>query len=129
VESPKSFPSAFVDSLRSLGEGILGSIQSRFELIAVELQEGKCRLVQNLILVAIALFAGSMAALFASLTLVCAFWESGRLQVLGALTLFYTISSVATAIWVRRRFLAEPRLFSASLLEIEKDRICIRTDS
>lgn len=122
-----SASSGFIGSLRALADGLLASAQERLELFGVELQEEKFRLIQIIVWISAAIFAGGMAITFASITLVYLFWESARLAVLGTLTLFYSGALVAVIVAFRRYLARQPRPFAASLQEIKNDRACIRT--
>ena len=119
----------YLSSLRSLGEGLLASVQDRLELFTVELQEEKFRLIQTFIWISAAVFAGMMAITFASLTLVYLFWDSARLAVLGGLTILYAGALVVIIIAFRRYLARQPKPFAATLHEIGEDRACIRTES
>ena len=121
--------SGFLGSLRTLGDGLLGTVQDRLELFAVELQEEKFRLIQIYVWISAAIFTGMMTVTFASLTLVYLFWESARLAVLGALTVAYAGILVAIVIAFRRYIARQPRPFLATRQEIGKDRACIRNGS
>jgi uncharacterized membrane protein YqjE len=116
-------------ALRSLGDGLMASLQDRVELFSVELQEEKFRLIQTFIWISAAVFAGLMALTFASLTLVYLFWDSARLAVLGGLTVLYTGALVAIIIALRRYLARQPAPFAATLQEIGEDRACIRSES
>ncbi len=116
----------FLSSLRSLGDGILASVQDRLELFTVELQEEKFRLIQTFIWISAAVFSGMLAITFASLTLVYLCWESARLAVLGGLAVFYAGIMVAIIIAFRRFLTRQPGPFSATRQEIGEDRACIR---
>jgi uncharacterized membrane protein YqjE len=129
MRSSRSESPGILDSLRSLGDGLLASLQDRLELVGVELQEEKFRLIQIFIWIVAGIFSAVMAIAFASLTLVYLFWESARLAVLGGLTLFYTAAFFAIVIAARRFLARQPRPFSASLQEIQRDRECIRNES
>ena len=119
----------FLHSLRSLGDGLLATVQDRLELFSVELQEEKFRLVQIFVWISAAIFTGMMALAFASLTLVYLFWASARLAVLGGLTVFYAGALVAIIIAFRRFIARQPRPFPATRQEIGEDRACIRNES
>jgi uncharacterized membrane protein YqjE len=129
MESDQSAPasSGFIGSLRALADGLLATAQERLELFGVELQEEKFRLIQTIVWISAAIFAGGMAITFASITLVYLFWESARLAVLGALTLFYSGALVVVIVAFRRYLARQPRPFAASLQEIQNDRACIHT--
>lgn len=118
-----------LNSLRSLSDNLLATLQDRLALLSVELQEEKFRLVQIFIWISAAIFTAMMAIAFASLTLVYAFWESARLAVLGGLTLLY-VSALIVIVVAFRRFLArQPKPFAATLSEIKGDRACIPTET
>lgn len=127
MESTTPVSAGFVKSLRALADGLLASAQDRLELFAVELHEEKFRLIQIIVWISAAIFAGGMALTFASITLVYLFWDSARLTVLGGLTLLYTSALVAVVVAFRRYLARQPRPFAASLQEIKQDRACIRT--
>lgn len=129
MDHPSSAPSGLLASFRTLGDGLIASVQDRLELLSVELQEEKFRLIRTFIWISAAVFTGMMAISFASLTLVYFFWDTARLAVLGGLTLFYTGVAVAIVIALRRFLARQPRPFAATLQEIEQDRACIRTGS
>lgn len=126
METATLRPPSVLSSLRSLGDGLLASVQDRLELISIELQEEKLRLIQTFIWICAAVFSGLMAIVFASLTLVYLFWESARLAVLGGLTLFYASALVVVVVAFRRYLARQPRPFAATLEEINEDRACIR---
>ena len=127
---PASPDSAGVlSAVRALADGLLAGAQDRLELLAVELQEEKFRLIQIFVWISAAIFAGVMAITFASITLVYLFWESARLAVLCGLTLIYAGALVAVVIAFRRYLARQPRPFAATLEEIKIDRSCIRAKS
>lgn len=127
MESPHSAASGIMGSLRTLGDGLIASVQDRLELLAVELQEEKFRLVQTFLWISAAVFTGMLAIVFASLTLVYLYWESARLAVLGGLTALYTVALVGIIIAFRRYLARQPTPFAVTLHEIKDDRACIRT--
>jgi uncharacterized membrane protein YqjE len=114
-------------SLRIFCDGILASGAQRLELLSVELQEEKLRLIQIFMWISAVVFAGMMAITFASLVLVYAFWESARLAVLGGLALFYAVTFIAVIISFRRYLARQPQPFAATISELGSDRACIRT--
>jgi uncharacterized membrane protein YqjE len=122
-------PEGYLSSLRTLGDGLLATVQDRLKLFTIELQEEKFRLVQTFIWISAAVFAGAMAVTFVSLVLVYVFWESARLPVLVGLALLYIASFLAIVSAFRRYLARQPEPFSATLHEIGKDRACIRTEN
>jgi uncharacterized membrane protein YqjE len=124
VSSPDSSP-GFLGSFRVLGDHLLASLQSRVELVSIELQEEKFRLIQTGLWIGTVLFAGAMALIFASITLVYLFWDSARLAVLTGLTVFYVTSAVVAIVAFRRYLARQPRPFAATIEELKEDRTCI----
>lgn len=120
-------PVGIVASFRALGDVMLGTATDRIELISVELQEEKLRLIQIFIWISAAIFTGVMAITFASLTLVYLFWASARLAVLGGLAVLYASALLVIVIAFRRYLARQPRPFDATLQELKEDRACIRT--
>jgi uncharacterized membrane protein YqjE len=115
-------PTGFLGALRDLSENILGSVRDRIELFSAELQQEKFRFIQLLIWAFAVVIAGLMALLFASFTLVCAFWNNGRLIVLSALTLVYAGAFVATLLYLRQLIARQPRPFDGTIDELAADR-------
>jgi len=116
-------------SLRRLGENLLSTVHDRIELVAVELQEEKLRLVQTFIWISTAVFTGMMALVFVSLTIVYLFWDQWRLGVLITLAVVYTLIFIAVVLAFRRHLAREPRPLDATLKELAEDRSCIPPES
>ena len=85
-------------------------------MIPLELHEKKIRLVQFFFSVGVAFFAGGMAVVFASCTIVCLFWKTARIAALSGLTFAYTTLLLCMVYKIRRQ-LGEPRTVSASIKE------------
>ncbi len=120
-----SSSTGLLGSLRQLGDNLLGTVQDRLELLSVEVQEEKLRLIQAFIWISVAVFAGMMTLVFLSLTVVYLFWEQARLAVLVGLTVFYAIAFLAVVCAFRRHLARQPRPLESTLREITEDRSCI----
>ena len=129
MEPAPSTSTGFLNSFRMLGDSLLATVQDRLELFSVELQEEKFRLILTFVWIIAAVFTAMLAIAFASLTMVYLFWESARPAVLGGLTVFYSAALVVIIIAFRRFIARQPRPFSATRQELEKDRACIRNES
>jgi uncharacterized membrane protein YqjE len=128
-ETPTTPTSGFLGSIRAFLDGLLGSLQGRVELIALELQEEKLRLIQAYVWVSAAMFLGALTLLFGSLAIVSLFAESARPLVLGLLTLAYAVAFTAVLLAFRRYLRRQPRPFAGTIEELKEDRACIRPDS
>ena len=127
-DTPPNSP-GFIHSFRVLGDGLLGMVQDRLELLSVELHEEKFRLIQIFIWISAAVFTAMMALTFASLTIVYLFWENARLAALFGLTVLYGAAATVIIVQFRRYLARQPRPFAATLSEIGEDRACIRTEN
>jgi len=115
-------------SLRRLGDNLLATVHDRIELVGLELQEEKLRLVQNFIWIAAAVFSAGMALVFISLTIVYLFGQQSRLAVLISLAAVYTLVFIAVVVAFRRHLAKESHPLEATLREISEDRSCIPPD-
>lgn len=97
-------------------------VSTRLELLANELQEERLRLTQMLFLALAALFCFGMGVMLFTVFIVVLFWDEHRLAVLGGLSGFFFASTVLMSMLLRGKARSRPRLFSASLGELAKDR-------
>lgn len=97
-------------------------LQTRIEIVSTELEEAGAGARQLAVYALAALFLLAMGLLLATLFVVVLFWETQRLAVLGGFALLYLGTGAATALLVRRRLRNQPRLFSTTLSELDKDR-------
>ncbi|HXV07143.1 MAG TPA: phage holin family protein [Burkholderiales bacterium] len=114
-----------VGSLRALAATLVAIAHTRLELVGVELREEFARLGAVLLWGYLALFCGSVAMVLLTLAL-AVLWAEHRLIVLGvaaALFLVLALLAARAAVAVARR---KPRLFEASLTELEHDNRQLR---
>ena len=107
----------FVRRLLTIGE-------NRLELLAVEVQEGREKLLRSLIIALCIAVFGLLAGMTFSAAVVVIFWAISPLGVLLVLTALYAI---AAALLYQRfnRILAEWETMSATLDQLRKDRACL----
>ena len=113
-------------SLRRLMDTGLGLAQNRLELLSVELQEEKHRLVELLALIFTTVALGLMALIVISFTIVVLFWENGRLPVLIVLSVLYIAATVWASFRLRAFMRNGDRPLRSSLEELTKDRECLQ---
>jgi|ERR1043165_946341 uncharacterized membrane protein YqjE len=118
-----------LSSVRLLADNLLATVHDRVELIALELQEEKFRLIQTFIWISAAIFSAMMALTFASITVVYFFWENARIAALGGLALFYLAVLGALIVGFRRYIKRQPKPFAGTLQELKADRTCIRMEN
>lgn len=111
-----------LDSARRLLGTLTAIVSTRLELLANEIHEERLRLTQMLFFALAALFCFGMGLLLITVFIVVLFWNDHRLAVLGGLSLVFFSAGVSLAISLRSKAQAKPKLFSASLGELAKDR-------
>lgn len=97
-------------------------LHTRVEILSTELEEEGVRVRELLLYELVSLFFFGLGLLLVTLFVVLAFWDTHRLSVLAAFAVFYLAIGVGTALVVRHKLKTRPRLFSATLSEIGKDR-------
>jgi uncharacterized membrane protein YqjE len=114
--------SGLLASLRGLAGDAVGLLHTRLELLIAEIEEERAWIVRLLILSVIASFFLAIGVLTLTIFIILLAWESHGLLVAGALTAIYLGIGVAFALSVRKLTLSRPKLFSASLAELRKDK-------
>jgi uncharacterized membrane protein YqjE len=111
-------------SLQRLGRTALGIAQNRVELLVVELEEERWRVVDALLLVAGAIVLALMTFIAGTFALVLFFPAEQRPVVLAVVAGLYLLATVAVLLKLRDR-LKNWRSFSATLAELKKDKACL----
>ena len=111
-----------LDSLRKVAATLLATLQTRLEIVATEIEEEKARLARIAALAALAGFCLALAVNLAVLFLVVAFWDTDRLLAIGVLAGVFAAAAVALGVAARVAVARRPRLLSATLAELRKDR-------
>jgi uncharacterized membrane protein YqjE len=114
-----------LESLMNFASTLVAIVQIRLELLSTDLEDTHARVVSLLLLGLAAFFFIGVGVLLVTLLLVVAFWDSHRLLVLASLAGFYLVVGVAIAAIARHKARSRPRLFAASLAELNKDRQAI----
>ncbi len=118
-EKPPS--EAVFRSLKRFLNTILGLVQSRLELFAIEFQEEKWRLQQMFVWVVVGIFALILTAVVVTATVVYWVGEENRMTALLLFCLGYG-ALTAFAFLKARRLVADKPPFEQSLEELKKDR-------
>ncbi|SPE50864.1 conserved hypothetical protein [Verrucomicrobia bacterium] len=111
-----------LDPLRRLGDTGLAVLQNRVELFAVEVQEGKARLVKTLLQAALVVVLGNMAVVLASAAIVMIAPPGARVLVLLVLSALYLLVALAVFFMMRNQLRSEPPPLNDTLAELKKDR-------
>jgi uncharacterized membrane protein YqjE len=129
-DSSDSHPdSGLFESLKGMAVRGVAVVQTRLELLSVELAEEKEHFLALLIAYQMALFFVGMSIIFLALFLLVAFWNSHRLLVAGLFLGFFLLASVSSVSFVKHLLQRKSRLFSASLAELSKDLNVLERDA
>ncbi len=113
-------------SLRGLLDSGLGIVQSRLELLVVEVQEEKLRLAGLLLNIVLTAVLVGFGIVFLTIFLTVLFWEEHRLLALGLGTAALFGAGLFTASNAAADLRRGTRLFAASLAELARDREAVR---
>lgn len=116
-------------SLRSLLGNGLALLQTRLELLSIEAQEEKVRLLSLLGYGAAAFVLLSFGLMFLAVLVTVLLWDSHRLLALGAFTAVFLTGGLIALAAVLRLARTPSTLFSASIAELAQDRAAMQPES
>lgn len=111
-----------LESLKVLAATLVAITHTRLELLSTDLEEERQHLMSLLVLSLAALFCLGVGVVLAVLLLVAVFWDTHRFLVLSLLAGGFLTLGVAAWGFALHKAHSKPRLFSASLSELRKDR-------
>lgn len=115
-------------SLRRIAGSLLEIVQSRIELIGIELTEEKERLMGVAFLGLAAMLFGMLALVALTALVIVVFWDTYRLQAMTGVFIVYLVLAAGCALRARTILREAPMPFEATLAEFEKDRDALRPD-
>jgi uncharacterized membrane protein YqjE len=111
-----------LDSLAAFAATLVSIAHTRLELLSNDLEEDRARLSHLITLYLIAAFCLVVGLVLAIILIVFVLWEDHRLLALSLLAGFFICIGLMTCGIALRKGQAKPKLFSASLLELLKDK-------
>ncbi len=103
----------------------LGGVQTRVELMAVEWQEERLRLMDLLVCAIGLLLLGTMGVLFLTVTIIFLFPSSVRLYVTAGFAVLYLLAATGAWFGLRSRLKRQP--FAESIDQVKKDRLWLQS--
>ena len=113
-------------SLKTLARSLLALAHTRLDIIGSEIEEQRAILLREVQLAVIAAFCLGLGAAFTALFFVVLFWDSQRLLVIGLFAAAFLIGAGAMIAVLRAAGRERPRIFSATIQELDKDRESLR---
>ncbi len=120
---------AITESIGRIGATLLALVQTRLELMAVEVEEETLRLMNYLVLSLLALFLFGIATVMVAIFVVMLFWDTYRLQAVVAMALLFAGAGALIARKVKLAMANKPRLLEHSIAELNKDLDMFKTVS
>jgi uncharacterized membrane protein YqjE len=112
-------------TIHRIGASVCSLLQTRLELLGIDLADQKDRLVSALLGSLLALLLGALSLLLVTAAIAAAYWDTYRWQSLLAMAAAYAIIALAFAAKSRSGLRRAPPMFEATLAELEKDRKAI----
>lgn len=109
-------------SIKGLANTGVSIAQTRLELLSVDAQIARNKLISLLVLIISALFFLFFGLVMLALLIVIYSWESDRLFALSLLTAAFIGIGLVLALIIRQSIRTMPRLFEASIAELAKDK-------
>ncbi len=113
-------------SLRRLAATFVEILETRIQLVATELEEERARVRDLLLYGLLTLFFVSLGLLMLTAYVVILYWDTHRLNVVGAFAALYGGAGMIAGLMLWRRIKSHPRLFASTLSELSKDRNQLR---
>ncbi|GGD90800.1 hypothetical protein GCM10010985_51840 [Caballeronia grimmiae] len=108
--------------MRRIVSSVFAIFETRLELIGIELQEEKERLIGVLFLGLAAMLLAMMALISLTVLIAIFFWDTYRWQALGGITLLYAVIAIICGLSARGKLRSAPHLFDDTLDQFRKDR-------
>jgi uncharacterized membrane protein YqjE len=124
MEGPEEKKRGVFASIGRLFKIIAATAANRVELLLVEWQEERLRLVEALLLAGVVLILVLMTLMAATFTIVVLCLINHQIGLVIALCLFYLLATVACG-WLLRKRLKEWVPFASTLAELKKDKECL----
>lgn len=112
---------AIVDSVSRLAGTFIAILQTRLELLGVEVEEESLRFFSYFFLALAAMLCFGMALLLAVVLIIVLYWDSQRLPVLISLMVLFALSGVTILFGLRKHYRLKPRMLSHTLKELSRD--------
>lgn len=111
-----------LSSIKGLVSSGASIAQTRLELLSVDVQIARSKLISLLVMIISALFFLFFGLVMLALFIVIYSWETDRMMALGLLTASFLSIGAILGLLILQSLRNMPRLFEASIAELAKDR-------
>ncbi len=116
----------FGGSVRRLGDSLLGLLETRLQILALEWAEERANLVRMMLLLFVILWSLHLAIVFGLLYLLMVVGDENRVTVLGIAALVLLLTAAGTGLGLRAWLKRRPPMFATTISELRKDREWVR---
>lgn len=116
----------FGGSLRRLGDSVVGLIETRLQILALEWAEERVNLVRMLMVVFVVLWCLHLAIVLGLVYLLMVVGDENRVTVLGLAALALLLTAGGCALGLRAWLKQRRPMFATTIAELRKDREWIR---
>ncbi len=116
-------------SLRRMLATLIALVQTRLELVGVEIEEQIAHAASVLLWSIAAIFFASLSVLLLALTVVIAFWDQHRLLAAVLVTATFVLTALVAALVARHRLHTRPHLLATLAREFERDAAALDGDA
>ncbi len=121
--NPNAPPSeGLIGSIRRLIGNLLGVLQTRLEILSLDITEERFNLARMLVVIVCVLFCFQLGILLAVLFVALAVADADRLPAIGIAALVLLLLAIIGAAWLWRWLKTRPPLFAGTIAELQKDR-------
>jgi uncharacterized membrane protein YqjE len=107
--------------LSRIASTLAAMLQTRLELVSVELEEELLRFSSYFVFALVALFCAGVAVALAIILILAIFWDNHRIEVLLCMIGVFGIASLLIGMWLRNQLRNKPRLLQHTIAELKKD--------
>lgn len=119
-----------IDAAREALQSFWGLLEKRLELAAIEFQEQRHRLINQLVWIAAIVVLALLALFTLTILIIALTWDTAaRIWVIAALVLAYAGGAARCAFILKRIVAQSPPPFAATIEEFRKDREWFRKES
>uniref|UniRef100_B1XUX9 Putative transmembrane protein n=1 Tax=Polynucleobacter necessarius subsp. necessarius (strain STIR1) TaxID=452638 RepID=B1XUX9_POLNS len=111
-----------LSSIKGLASTGASIVQTRLELLSLDVQIARSKFISLLVMIISALFFLFFGLVMLALLIVIYSWETDRMMALGLLTGAFLAVGLILAALIMRSLCKMPRLFDTSIAELAKDR-------
>lgn len=128
LNGPQRGPSrSLIDTFRRVFTALTGTLHTRLELVAVELEEEKNRITHLLIMVGLTLLFTAFGIISLLVFILLLASQEHRLMVLGGASTVFIVLALASSIFVRQ-MISRSRILPESRRQLSKDLSILKGD-